>query len=409
MVVVIAAAALAGWGLAGDWATGLSSFTAVLVVACPCALGLATPTAIIVASGRGAASGILFKEASVLETLARVTTVLFDKTGTLTEGRPRVASVVPAAGETGDEVLTTAAAAQRPSPHPLSQCVVAAAVERGLKVPDVDQSDTIAGRGIVARQGGRTIVVGNEKHLEEQGIRVATIAAELEQARRDGASPLLVAADGRLLGFVAVADAVAPSSREAVAEMRELGLKTRLLSGDHRTTVAAAARQVSIDDYSAELLPADKQKEVGRLQQAGERVAMVGDGINDAPALTAADVGIAMGHGADVAMEAADVVVATHDLRAVAKAVKLSRLTMRVIRQNLVWALGYNVVLIPAAAGALAPWLGHDWRLPPAAGAAAMALSSISVVMNSLSLGRRRLERRRVDGIANASSTKPGA
>jgi Cu+-exporting ATPase len=396
VVVIVAVVAAVAWGLAGDWPGGLSAFTAVLVVACPCALGLATPTAIIVASGRGASSGVLFKDASILETLVRVTMVIFDKTGTLTEGRPRVTRVVPTGAATEAEVLTAAAAAQRPSPHPLSQCVVAAAEERRLAVPAVDRSETVAGRGIIARlrdqNGDRTIVVGNEKHLAEQGYAIEPVAAELERARSEGGTPLLVGADGRLLGYVVVADAVSPTSRQAVAGLRELGVKTGLLSGDHRTTVAAAAREAGIDRFFAELMPADKQGEVAKLQRAGERVAMVGDGINDAPALTAADVGIAVGHGADAALEAADVVVATSDLRAVVKAVKLARLTMRVIRQNLVWALGYNVVLIPAAAGALAPWLGRDWRLPPSAAAAAMALSSVSVVLNSLSLARRRLD-----------------
>ncbi|MBA4019132.1 MAG: copper-translocating P-type ATPase [Pirellula sp.] len=392
IVLVIALVALAGWALAGDWRTGLSAFTAVLVVACPCALGLATPTAVIVASGRGAESGVLFKDASAIEAAAAITAVVFDKTGTLTEGRPRVVEIATLPGVEQETLLKYAAAAQLLSSHPLARCITAAAEERDIVVKPAKQLSTVAGQGIVAEDSEGTTLVGNEKLFIAHGIDLAMIAASLAAARHAGGTPLVVARDGKLLGYLSVADAVSPQAREAVAHMHALKLRTLLVSGDHRTTAEAAARAVGIEETVAEVLPADKQAIVRRLQAEGERTAMIGDGINDAPALAAADVGIAVGQGADVALEAADIVLNNQDLRTAARAVQLARLTMRVIRQNLGWALVYNVVLIPAAAGVLAPWLGSAWRLPPSVAAAAMALSSVSVVLNSLSLRVRSLD-----------------
>jgi len=392
IVLLIAVATLAGWGFAGDWRTGLSAFAAVLVVACPCALGLATPTAVVVASGRGAENGVLFKNAAAMEVAARLTTIVFDKTGTLTEGRPRVVRVVAQSGVGENELLAATAAAQRLSGHPLAKCIVEEAERRGVPVVAAQSLEIVAGQGIVATTDGRRTFVGNEKLMAASGVDVAAVADALAEARRGGGTPLLVADDRGLLGFLVLADELSQHAVPAVAQMHRLGLKTLLVSGDHQSTVSATAAAVGIDEAVAEVLPADKQKIVRDLQSRGKRVAMVGDGINDAPALAAADLGIAVGHGADVAVDAADVVLTTPDLRNAARAVQLARLTMRVIRENLVWALAYNVVLLPAAAGVLAPWLGAAWRIPPTFAAAAMALSSVSVVANSLSLRLRRID-----------------
>jgi Cu+-exporting ATPase len=391
LVLVAAAVTFTAWAFAGDWRTGLSAAIAVLVVACPCALGLAVPTAIVAASGRGAEAGILFKDAAALEVAASLTHVVFDKTGTLTEGRPRVVDLVPASPRTETrELLSFAAAAQRLSSHPLARCVVEAAEERGIDVPAAERLSVVAGRGISAHCAAGEILVGNEKLFVDRGLDVAALAESLAAARMAGKTPLVVAVGGRLLGFITVADKIAPHAAATVRAMHALGLRTLLLSGDHRITAEAVAREVGIDETIAEVFPAEKAAVVRRLQAEGARVAMIGDGINDAPVLTAANLGIAVGHGADAALEAADVVLAHHDLRAAARAVQLGRLTMRVVRQNLAWALVYNIILIPAAAGVAALWHADDWRLPPAYAAAAMALSSVSVVLNSLSLRARR-------------------
>jgi len=390
-VLVMAAVTLAAWGIAAhDWATGLSACVAVLVVACPCALGLATPTAVLVGSGRGAENGILIKEAHALEVAGQLTTIVLDKTGTVTLGKPQVVEVAPGAGGSADKLLALAAAAERLSQHPLAECIVAEAERRGLSIPAAEDLQVVAGAGIRATSDGRTILVGNERLLEDAGVSTAEATPLVERLRGEGASPLLVALDDRYLGFVAVADTVAPHSQEAIADLKSLGLEVHLLSGDHRQTVEAVARQVGIEQFTAEVLPADKQTVVQKLQQQGKVVAMAGDGINDAPALAAADLGIAIGSGADVAIEAAEIVLVRQDLRSVARAIRLSRATLRTIKQNLVWALVYNVLLIPSAAGLLEPLTG--WRLPPSAAAAAMALSSVSVVANSLLLRRRRLD-----------------
>jgi len=390
-VLLIALATLAAWSLAGDWRTGISATVAVLVVACPCALGLAVPTAIVVASGRAAEAGILFKDAAALEVAASLTHVVFDKTGTLTDGRPRVVDLVPVTPDVDERTLLSyAAAAQRLSAHPLARCVVEAAEAWGLTTPAADRLSIVAGHGIVAHSEAGEILVGNEKLMAERALDVRPIEHRLAEARAAGKTPLLVALDGRLLGFLTVADRISPHSADAVRRMHDLGLKTLLLSGDHRITAEAAAREVGIDETIAEVLPSGKEAVVRRLQSEGARVAMIGDGINDAPVLTAADLGIAVGHGADAALEAADVVLANHDLRSAARAVQLGRLTMRVVRQNLAWAVAYNIVLIPAAAGVSALWNEAEWRLPPIFAAAAMTLSSVSVVLNSLSLRIRR-------------------
>jgi heavy metal translocating P-type ATPase len=389
-VLGVSAITLLAWGLgADDWMSGLSACVAVLVVACPCALGLATPTAVLVGSGRGAEHGILIKEAHALEVAGQLTTVVLDKTGTVTLGKPQVVEIAPHGGAAEDELLSVAAAAERLSQHPLAACIVDEAQRRGLAIPSADQLQVVPGAGIRAASEGRTILAGNERLLESAGIPLADARPQIERLRSKGASPLLVALDDRYLGLIAVADAIAPHSREAVDDLKSLGLKVHLLSGDHRQTVEAVALQAGIEQFDAEVLPADKEKVVRRLQQQGQIVAMVGDGVNDAPALAAADLGIAIGSGADVAIEAAEIVLVRSDLRDVGRAIRLSRATLRTIKQNLIWALVYNVLLIPSAAGLLEPITG--WRLPPTAAAAAMALSSVSVVANSLLLRKKRL------------------
>jgi Cu+-exporting ATPase len=389
-VLLIALAALVAWGpLAGQWSTALAAAVAVLVVACPCALGLATPTAILVGTGRGAELGILIKDAHALETAGRLTTIVLDKTGTVTVGKPRVTALEPAEGVTPDELLSTAAAVERLSVHPLAEAIAAEAEARGLAIPQAVDLVVVPGQGVRATCAGRTLLVGNQRLLEAAGTELGALAGVVQSLRLEGQTPLLVAADGRLLGIVAVADQVAPHSREAVQQLQKLGLEVQILSGDNRTTAEAVAAEVGITQVAAEVLPGEKQEVVARLRRAGKIVAMVGDGINDAPALAAADLGIAVGSGSDVAIEAADVVLVGRDLRAVGQTVVLSRATLRTIRQNLGWALGYNILLLPLAAGVLLPLGGP--HLPPAAAAAAMAASSVSVVTNSLLLRRRRL------------------
>jgi heavy metal translocating P-type ATPase len=390
-ILLIAALTILGWGLAGHaWVAGLSAAIAVLVVACPCALGLATPAAVLVGSGRGAEMGILIKEASALEAAGALTTVVLDKTGTVTLGRPHVTHIIPHADVSRDELLATAAAVERHSQHPLAACIVAAAEEASVTIPSADHLEVVSGAGVRAVIQGRPALVGNERLLASAGIHVAALAAEMERLRIEGVTPLLVAAGERQLGIVGVADVVAPHSREAVEQLQSLGLKVLLVSGDHRTTVEAVARQVGIEQVVAEVLPADKEKVVRKLQGDGQHVAMVGDGINDAPALSAADLGIAIGSGSDVAIEAADIVLVGGDLRGVVRAVRLSRATLRTIRQNLAWAFLYNLLLVPLAAGIFVPLFG--WSLPPVAAAAAMAASSVSVVANSLLLRFRQLD-----------------
>ncbi|MHB1036334.1 MAG: heavy metal translocating P-type ATPase [Pirellulales bacterium] len=390
-VLLIALVSFLIWGFAASqWAAGLSAAVAVLVVACPCALGLATPTAVMVGSGRGAEMGILIKEARALEIAGQLTTAVLDKTGTVTGGKPQVTTLEPAEGVSPEELLAAAATAERLSQHPLAGAIVAAAEARGLAIPQAESLEVVPGQGIRAVSQKTIILVGNEQLLAGAGIDLGSQRAALESLRQRGQTPLAVAAGGRYLGVVAVADAVLPGSRDAVARLKSLGLEVMLLSGDHRVTVEAVAREVGIDRVTAEVRPDEKQAVIQRLREAGRVVAMVGDGINDAPALAAADLGIAIGSGSDVAIEAADIVLVGADLAGVARAITLARATLRTIRQNLAWAFLYNVLLIPVAAGVLVPLWGL--HLPPAAAAAAMAASSVSVVTNSLLLRARRLE-----------------
>ncbi|MCO6459680.1 MAG: copper-translocating P-type ATPase [Pirellulaceae bacterium] len=390
-ILLIALVTLIAWAVLGDAGTGVRCAVAVLVVACPCALGLATPTAIMVASGRGAEDGILIKNAQALELAGNVTTVILDKTGTVTLGRPRVCELLPAAADGESELLAVAVAVEQLSQHPLAKAVLDHAQQRGLSVEPAGQLQTRPGEGLEADDRGRRRLVGNERLLERHAVRVPDeLPAALAEHRRRGRTALLVAEDQRYLGAIVVADPVADGSREAVAGLRRLGMRVVMLSGDRRETAESIAAEVGIDDVRAEVRPDEKQQVVRDFQGRGDVVAMVGDGINDAPALAAADLGVAIGSGADVAVEAADLVLIRARLELVPRAIVLARQTRQTILQNLGWAFVYNAVLVPVAAGVLAP-LGI--MLPPAWAAAAMAASSVSVVANSL---RLRLRRRNV-------------
>ena len=391
IVLVIAALTFVAWWLVGPEPAGLVALTnavAVLVIACPCAMGLATPTAIMVGTGRGAEFGVLIKSAAALELLHRVDTVVFDKTGTLTVGRPVVTDVVPVGAATEDEILALAAAVEQASEHPLGEAIVARAKERGLALPPIAEFTTVPGRGIDAMATDGRVLLGNRTLMDARGIDVRLLAGRVRELAAEGKTAVYLAFAGRLLGVIAAADVPKPDATRAVAALKRLGVSVAMLTGDHRLTAEAIARQARLDRVLAEVLPEDKAREIRALQAKGRRVAMVGDGINDAPALAQAEVGIAMGSGTDVAIAAADVTLMRGDLVGVVAAIELSRRTIRVIRENLVWAFGYNTILIPVAAGALYPLWGV--QLSPILAGAAMAFSSVSVVTNSLRLKRWR-------------------
>jgi Cu+-exporting ATPase len=391
IVLVIAALTFVAWWLVGPEPAGLLALTnavAVLVIACPCAMGLATPTAIMVGTGRGAEFGVLVKSAAALELLHRVDTIVFDKTGTLTVGRPAVTDVVPVGAATEDEILALAAAAEQASEHPLGEAIVACAKERGLALPPIVEFAAVPGQGLDAMTTDGRVLLGNRALLDARGIDVGPLAARVRQLAAEGKTAIHLAFAGRLVGVIAAADVLKPEARRAVAALKRLGVSVAMLTGDTRLTAEAIAREAGLDRVLAEVLPPDKAREIRALQAEGRRVAMVGDGINDAPALAQAEVGIAMGSGTDVAIDAADVTLMRGDLDGVVAAVELSRRTIRVIRENLAWAFGYNTILIPVAAGVLYPVWGV--LLSPILAGAAMAFSSVSVVTNSLRLKRWR-------------------
>ena len=387
VVMAIAAVAFVAWmAISGDFATALNHAISILVISCPCALGLATPTAIMVGTGRGAANGVLIKSAEALETACSVDYVVLDKTGTVTAGKPRVTDVELAAGVTEADLVRVACALERKSEHPLAEAVCAYAdethpgVDAGARVEGFEQ---VAGGGLAGAVDGRRVLAGNVRLMEKSGVDLGGLAQRADALAAEAKTPLFFAADGRAIGLVAVADPVKPTSAEAISRLRALGAKTLLLTGDARLTAEAVAREVGVDEVMAGVLPSQKELRVRELQRAGHRVAMVGDGINDAPALARADVGIAIGAGTDVAIGSADVVLMRSDPADVALAMELSRATMRNIRQNLFWALFYNSICIPVAAGVLAPW---GITLNPMIGAAAMGFSSVFVVGNALRL-----------------------
>jgi len=366
----------------------LLNFVAVLIIACPCALGLATPTSIMVGTGKGAEHGILIRSGQALETAHRLRTLVFDKTGTLTAGKPALTDVVPSGAFIADDLLRLAASAERGSEHPLGGAIVDGARQRGLALTDAEDFQAVPGHGIVARVDGRSVLVGNLRLMEDRDVDGSLPTDEAARLSGAGKTPMYVAVDGRAAGLVAVADTLKPNSVAAVAALHRLGLEVIMITGDNRRTAEAIAREVGIDRVLAEVLPGDKAKEVKRLQDERKLVGMVGDGINDAPALAQADIGLALGTGTDVAMEAADITLMSGDLRGVVTAIALSKATMRNIKQNLFWAYAYNTALIPVAAGVLFPFFG--WLLNPIVAAAAMATSSVSVVSNALRLRRFR-------------------
>ena len=391
VVFAISAVTFVAWmALTGSVNEALTSAVAVLVISCPCALGLATPVAIMVGTGRGAEMGILFKSAEALENLRSVGTVVLDKTGTVTRGKPAVTDIVVATRTDGSPamsekaLLKLAAALERKSEHPLAEAIMAECETRGIVARMVEDFAAVPGRGVTAREGQNVIAAGNVRLMSELGITVPAGLAERFAA--EGKTPLFFAKNGELAGIVAVADEVKETSAEAVTALRSLGVDVRMLTGDNRVTAEAIARRVGLssEQVIADVLPADKERHVRELQDAGGKVAMVGDGINDSPALARADVGLAIGTGADIAKEGADVVLMRSDLMDVAHAIKLSRATIRNIKQDLFWALFYNGIGIPLAAGVFFPLTG--WQLSPMFGAAAMSLSSVCVVTNALRL-----------------------
>ncbi|HEY5035161.1 MAG TPA: heavy metal translocating P-type ATPase, partial [Candidatus Dormibacteraeota bacterium] len=354
---------------------------AVLIIACPCALGLATPLSVMVATGKGAEQGILIRSAEALETAHKLDSIVLDKTGTITRGQPAITDVLTEGDIKEDELLRFAASAERPSEHPLAAAVVAGARSREIVLTEPAGFDSITGKGVRAKVDGRSILIGNPALLRGAGIDTTAMEAEADRLAADGKTPLLVAVDGKPAGVIAVADTLKEESVAAVASLRALGLEVVMITGDNRRTAAAIARQVGIGRVLAEVLPDRKAAEIRRLQSEGRRVAMVGDGINDAPALAQADVGMAIGTGTDIAIESSDITLISGALTGVSTAIQLSRATMRNIRQNLVFAFAYNVIGIPIAAGVLYPFVGL--RLSPMIAAAAMAMSSLSVVSNS--------------------------
>jgi Cu+-exporting ATPase len=386
-VVAVAILSFAVWALVGPkpvMVYAIVNAVAVLIIACPCALGLATPMSIMVGAGRGAAAGVLIKNAEALELLEKVDMLVVDKTGTLTEGKPKLVSVVPAQGLSDEEILRLAAALERGSEHPLAAAIIDGSKQRGIAPAAASTFESVTGKGVKGTVEGRSVLLGNAALLQEAGLDAGPLASPAEKLREDGQTVMFLAADGRVLGLLGVADPVKESTSEAIRLLKEEGIQIVMLTGDARATALAVARKLGLDHVEAEVLPHRKSEVVRELKSKGHRVAMAGDGVNDAPALAAADVGIAMGTGTDVAMESARITLVKGDLRGIVKARLLSRGVMRNIRQNLFFAFAYNVLGIPIAAGVLYPVFGL--LLNPMIAAAAMSLSSVSVIANALRL-----------------------
>jgi P-type Cu+ transporter len=386
-VLVVAIVAFGAWAMFGPeprYAYALVAAVSVLIIACPCALGLATPMAIMVGVGRGAQAGVLIKNAEALERIERIDTLVIDKTGTLTQGKPKVVAIVAASGFEENEVLRLAASAEQASEHPLAAAIVAAAAERNLALSDIIDFDSPTGRGVVGIVKGQRVSLGNANFLKELGIDPTALASEADRLRHDGATAIFLAVGDKVAGVIAIADSIKSTTAEALKSLSREGVRVVMLTGDNRTTAQAVARQLGIADVEAEVLPDQKGAIVEKLRKQGRVVAMAGDGVNDAPALAAADVGIAMGTGTDVAIESAGITLLKGDLTGIVRARRLSQATMRNIRQNLFFAFLYNAAGVPIAAGVLYPLLGV--LLSPVIAAAAMALSSVSVIGNALRL-----------------------
>jgi Cu+-exporting ATPase len=391
-VVVAAILTFIVWSLVGPeprLGHAVVNAVAVLIIACPCALGLATPMSIMVGTGRGATAGVLIKHAEALEVMEKVDTLVVDKTGTLTEGKPRLMSVAAAPGFEESDILRLGAALERASEHPLAAAIVAGAEERELKLPEVKDFNSVTGRGVIGTVEGRAVALGNQGLMNEQKLDLGALVQQADTLRADGQTVMYVAIDGKAAGLVGVADPVKDTTQEALRQLEHEGIEVVMLTGDNRVTAEAVAKQLGIERVQAEVLPDQKSEVVKRLQSEGRIVAMAGDGINDAPALAQAQVGVAMGSGTDVAMESAGITLVKGDLRGIVRARQLSRATMRNIRQNLFFAFIYNTLGVPVAAGVLYPFFGL--LLSPMIAAAAMSFSSVSVVSNALRLNRMKL------------------
>lgn len=386
VVIGLAIIASVGWLIAGETPIfSLTIFIAVLVIACPCALGLATPTAIMVGTGKGAENGVLIKGGEPLETTYKLKTIVFDKTGTITEGKPKVTDIITN-GESEEEILILAASAEKGSEHPLGEAIVKDAEEKGLSLKVIDKFNAIPGHGIEVEIDKKSILLGNKKLMMEKNINISSLDETSNRLASEGKTPMYIAIDGNAAGIIAVADTVKASSKNAIESLHKMGIKVAMITGDNKRTADAIAKQVGIDIVLSEVLPEDKANEVKKLQVDGNRVGMVGDGINDAPALAQADIGIAIGSGTDVAIESADIVLMRSDLMDVISAIKLSKATIKNIKENLFWAFGYNVLGIPVAMGVLHIFGGP--LLNPMIAAGAMSLSSVSVLLNALRLRR---------------------
>ncbi|KEI13939.1 ATPase [Clostridium novyi B str. ATCC 27606] len=390
-VIVIAIISAISWYIAGkDTIFSLTIFISVLVIACPCALGLATPTAIMVSSGKGAENGVLIKSGEALETAHKINTIVFDKTGTITEGKPEVTNVITSEGFEEDYLIQLVASAEKASEHPLGEAIVKYAKEKEISLIDVKSFKSITGKGIEVVINNKTIIVGNKRLMNERKVLIGKLEEKFQLLSAEGKTPMYVSVDGNISGIIAVADVIKKNSKIAIERLQKMGIRTIMITGDNEKTAMAIAKQAGIDKVLAEVMPQDKANNVKRIQEKGEIVAMVGDGINDAPALVQSNVGIAIGSGTDIAMESADIILIKNDILDVVTAVQLSKVTIKNIKENLFWAFGYNILGIPIAAGILTLFGGP--KLNPMIAAAAMSLSSVSVLINALRLKKFKID-----------------